>query len=179
MVVQDLETPTEHKPDNPTKDKIVASKCAKPIDPDMDLGLDRDLQKKAEFQQEDSRSFGELDSSEFNRSICLTRMLADHELAMAEQRTAKARMNPTMGPSGMTGADAAEKDGNQDLLRPALSDFAEAPCVSEESDTDDREARAVSAVLVLGNLDCDKPAGSAATASPVSVERRSCPRQLS
>ena len=49
MVVQGLEAPTECKPDNPIKDKIVSTKRAKPIDPEMDLGLDRELQKIAEL----------------------------------------------------------------------------------------------------------------------------------
>ena len=91
-------------------------KSRKPIDPNMDLDLGRELQKIAEFRREDSDSFSEYDSSEFHRSIYLARMLADHELAMEEQKAAKARMNPTAEPSGTTGADAAENDGNQNLL---------------------------------------------------------------
>ena len=94
-------------------------------------------------------------------------MRADHELAMEEQKTAKVRMKSTAGLSGTTGVDATEKDGNQDILRPALSDLAEAQCVPEESATDDREAYAISAVLELGNPDCVNPTESAAAIAPV------------
>ena len=106
-------------------------------------------------------------------SIYLARILADHELVMAEQRAAKERMDLTAGLSGATGADAAEKDGSQDLLRPALSDLAKPPCVSEESTADNQEACTVFAMLEPGNLACDNPAESAAVTSPGSVEHKS------